>query len=654
MLVVYLSGNELSRLRLALCAYRPRISYLRIPSTHHKMHDSKSSLSTSQVFYYDLYGGAMGGSDKSLLMHLEVLREEAPKDGDAVFSLPDNSWIWVHSLLFYIAAGSKLPSDFGTPQRLDLNPDAVEVARNGSGVTVTVLYVAEAKRPDFEKVMKTCYTVDSLSGIWKAMGYPVVLSSGKELERDTLQNLTLPTPLLPDFEIQLKELKSGRLLFSVKVHKFLLARRILYYETFFASGFGDASGATSTVYTEEFTVFSLWAIASFIYNETPSLIFESYPTLKDYITPPPVSPNQPPCCASFGTSQPIPALEVIDKLLEIARSAHYLQATNLENWVHFLLCETAHQFQCQGRGCIDFIPHILNLVVDSDVTDRGVFKKGIALLAQHKSITAMWKRRLLSCKSSVLESLIISIQDCSEREDEKGRIIQLFVRLSNLQRHTSTSKNASDWDKKLIVPLMDHTTQILAANFDSLDIINGLASFFRGPSFSRPIGEGLLERIVDNRLLGEKNCRQIFVGIMALTTLCGHDAPEVGQAKMKCIAWFKRKWVTLSLISAPRTPSLPPNRERSGSGDNRESDDKGKGKAKELSAAASANEGNFFSVWEQSSLGALAREIPAPVSDLLATSHRRKPPVDDRFKPVKIMKVGKSRTGGAASRGENS
>lgn len=608
-----------------------------------KMHDSEFSFNSYQVFSHDLCWGVMGGKDKGLIMHLEALRKEAPTDGDAVFSLPDNSWIWVHSLLFYIAASNRLPSDFGTPQRLDLSSDVVEMARNGLGVAVPVLYVAETKRPDLEKVINSCYTIDNLSGVWKAMGLAV--SNGNELERFVPCNPTLPTSLLPDFEIHLKEPKDGRSLFSVKVHKFLLARRIPYYETFFASGFGDASGMTSTVYTEEFTIFSLWAIASFVYNETTSSMFELYPTLRDYIAPS-VAPSKFPCCASFDTSLPIPALEVIDKLLEIAKSAHYLQAKNLENWAHFMLCEVAHQFQCQGRGCVEFIPHILNLVVNNDTTDRWVFRKGIALLAQHKSITAMWKRSLLSCKPPVLESLIESIQDCSEKEVEMGRTLQLFVRLSNLQRHTSTSKNACDWDKKLITPLMDHTLEMLASKFNDLDITSGMAKFFRGPSFSRPIGEEILERIVGDKMLREENCRQVFIGIMTLTGLCEYDVPEIGRAGVKCISWFKRKWVTLSLTPAPVAPEVPEGGQKSGSGDNWE-------REKKLPATTDAN---FFSVWERSELEELAKEILVPISDLLATSHRKKPPVDEKFKPVKTLKVGKSRPGraipgGARNRG---
>lgn len=600
---------------------------------------------------YDPYGWGMSYNDEALIMHLETLRKEAPTDGDAVFSLPDNSRIWVHSLLFYVAAGNKLPSEFGTPQRLDLSSDAVEMASNGLGIAVPVLYVEEAKQLHFKDVISSCYTADSLSGIWKTMGYPVVVANGK-VEIDASRNSTLPTSLLPDFEIHLKEEKGGHSVFSVKVHKFLLARRIPYYNYFFASGFGDASGMTSTVYTEEFTVFSLWTIASFTYNDMTPSIFESYPTLKDYIAPSSITLDQSPCCASFDTTQPIPALEVIDKLLEIAKSAHYLQATNLENWAQFYIYEMAHRFQCQGRGCIEFIPHILNLVYEDDLTDQWVFRKGIALLAQHKSITIMWKRPLLNSKPYVLESLVRSIQDCSEREGEKKHIFKLFVRLSNLRRHTSTSKNASDWDKKLVMPLMDHTIEVLASKFDSPDITNGLAAFFRGQTISRPIGEELLERIVDNKVLGEKNCRQIFVGIMALTRSLGCDVPEVGRARMKCIAWFERKWVTLSLTPAPGAPRLSVNGQQSGSRGSRERDDKGKDGLKKPPAATDANERNLFAVWKQSELEELAREISVPVSDLLATSHHKKPPVDDRFKPVKTMKVGNSRAGGAASRVE--
>lgn len=648
---------------------------------HHiplKMSNFSFSRNADEVFYYDLHTGARNGNDKGLLMHLEILRQEASKDGDVIFSLPDGDRIWAHSILFYVAAGGRLPSSFGTPRRLDTSSDAVETVSNSLGVVVTVLHITEDRQLAFEQVMNSCYTIDSLSGVWDAMGYSAVVFSGKDFERNAPLPPTLPTSMLPDFEIHLKEAKGKSTLFSVKVHKFLLARRIPYYETFLGSGFRDASGMTSTVYTEEFTAFSLWAVANFVYHKDPSSVFEGHPDLKYYITPSPIAPNSSPCCASFETNRPIPALGIADKLLEIAKSAHYLQANNLENWANFFLCELGHHFQCQGRGCIEFIPHILNLVVDNDITDRWIFKKGISLLAQHKSISTMWKRSLLKCKPPVLESLIGEIKNSSEREGESERIVQLFVRLLNLRRHTSTSKNSSDWDRKLIVPLMDHTTETIAAKFDSPEVTSALATMFRGMNFSRPIGEELLERIMDNKILREESCRQIFIGIIALMKSCGYNAPEVEQAKAKCITWFERKWVTLSLTPAPRTKkACLMKRQNSGSVDSRENDDqensaetlrpspnqrntprtlpknKSKDRIKKAPAATDVDEGNFFSAWEQSELEDLAKELPASMSDLLATSHRRKPPVDDKYKPVKTMRVGRFSAGGAgeSSRG---
>lgn len=640
------------------------------------MHDSDPSLTSNEVFHYDLLEGPVHENDKGLLTHLKILRKEASKDGDVVFSLPDESRIWAHSLLFYIAAGEKLPSQFGSPRHLDPISDTVETATNGLGTDITVLYVLGDNQLAFEEAMSSCYTISSLTGAWRAMGYDAVGFKGKELDTSVPLTPTLPTSMLPDFEIQLKAPKSGRPLCSLKVHKFLLGRRVPYYETFFASGFSDAAGMTSTVYTEEFTAFSLWAVAFFIYHERPSVVFSSYPNLMDYITPSPVAPNQPPCCASYGPDRPIPDVGIAEKLLEVAKAAHYLQATNLEKWAYFFLCEVAHQFQCPGRGCSMFVPHILNLVVDSEITDRWIFKKGISLLAQHKSITAMWKRPLLNCKPSILELLIEEIQTDSEQGDEVGRTVLLFMKLSNLRRHTLKSKNSNDWERKLMVPLMDSTVEVIASKFNHPDVISAISAMFRGLNFSRPIAEELLGRIVDNKMLSEGNCRQVFVGIMTLARSCGSDEPQVTQAKIECITWFERKWLTLSLTPAPTPPGGPPptpkcepvdNQERGGQGNSVEASrslsshqritphaSKEKEKVTKPLATTTGDERNFFSIWGVDELKELAEELLVTMSDLLATSHRKGPLVDDRYKPVRVRRdssnAGRTVRGGTGSR----
>lgn len=465
------------------------------------MRSSPLSLAAESVFQYDL--------QHELIIDLKRLRKNACDDGDVVFILSDQTSIWVHSPLFYVAANNKLPIEFGT--------DAGK-AINDRGLVVMMLFVPDEKRAGLEEVLNTCYTISNLALLWKAIGGDEVRfhldRECQHMEMDTSRvKSTLPTLMLPDFEIHLRE--TGRELinepssFSLKVHRFLLDARITYYQLKTRAGLKlkDVTPMSSNLSRMVFTEFSLWSIAMYVYCGIPSIIFNLDPNLQDYITEPVTHDSRlkkNSHCNEFRTKKRLPAEGIEYGLLEIAKAANFLLASELDNWAHFQLYRLAHRFQCTGSGCAELIPYIIDAIHCSDITDEWLFNTGISWLARYENIPHLWKWTLLH-KLKVIPLLIEKIMETDwenglDEETRSGRgenAIELFVRLWKLNQYTSMTKDSVRWYNELIGPLMKHSAQVVLEDFSNSATFNRLEVLLNGMSFSKLAGEELLARVIN-------------------------------------------------------------------------------------------------------------------------------------------------------------
>lgn len=466
-----------------------------------KMRSSPLSLAAESVFQYDL--------ERELLIDLNRLRKNACEDGDVVFILSNQTSIWAHSPLFYVAANNKLPTEFGTEAGTVIND---------RGVIVMMLFISDENRLSFEEVMNSCYTIENLTLLWKAIGGDEVRfrldRECQHMEMDTSRvKSTLPTSMLPDFEIHLR--KAGRELinepssFSLKVHRFLLDARITYYQLKTRAGLKlkDATPMSSSLSRTTFTEFSLWSIAMYVYCGIPSIIFNLDPNLQDYIVEPAIRDSRlkrNSYCNEFRTKNRLPAEGIEYGLLEIAKAANFLLAPELDNWAHFQLYRLAHRFQCTGNGCAELIPYIIDAIHCNDITDEWLFNTGITWLARYENIPHLWKWSLLH-KSKVIPILIEKIMeiDWECNLDEEARFkrgenaIELFVRLWKLKQYTSMTKDSARWHNELIKPLMEHATQVVVEDLSNSVTFNRLEILLDGMSFSKIAGEELLSRIVN-------------------------------------------------------------------------------------------------------------------------------------------------------------
>lgn len=488
------------------------------------MRSSPLSLAAESVFQYDL--------QRELVIDLNRLRKKACDDGDVVFILSDQTSIWIHSPLFYVAANNKLPIEFGTEAGTVIND---------RGVTVMMIFVSEEKRSKFEEILNTCYTISNLALLWRAIGGDEVRfrfdKECQHMEMDTSRvKSTLPTLMLPDFEIHLRE--TGRELinepssFSLKVHRFLLDARITYYQLKTRAGlkFKDATPMSSNLSRMVFTEFSLWSIAMYVYCGIPSILFNLDPNLQDYITEPVAHDShlkKTSHCNELRTKKRLPAEGIEYGLLDIAKAANFLLAPELDNWAHFQLYRLAHRFQCTGSGCSEVIPYIIDAIHRSDITDEWLFNTGIAWLARYENIPHLWKCTLLH-KLKVIPLLIEKIMetDWENNLDEETRsrrgenAIELFVRLWKLKQYTSMTKDSVRWYKELIEPLMEYSAQAVLDDFSNSVTFNRLETLLDGMSFSKLAGEELLARVI-NMACAEGSLVDDWSVVETLLELCG-------------------------------------------------------------------------------------------------------------------------------------
>lgn len=496
------------------------------------MRSSPLSLAAESVFQYDL--------QRELIIDLNRLRKKACDDGDVVFILSDQTSIWAHSPLFYVAANNKLPMEFGTEAGTVIND---------RGIIVTMLFVPEVNKLRFEEVMNTCYTIENLALLWKAIGGDEVRfrldRECQHMEMDTSRvKPTLPGLMLPDFEIHLRE--TGRELinepssFSLKVHRFLLDARITYYQLKTRAGLKlkDTTPMSSNLSRMVFTEFSLWSIAMYVYCGIPSIIFNLDPNLQDYITEPDSRLKKKSHCNEFRTEGRLPAEGIEYGLLEIAKAANFLLASQLDNWAHFQLYRLAHRFQCAGSGCAELIPYIIDAVHCNDITDEWLFNTGISWLARYENIPHLWKWTLLH-KLKVIPLLIekITETDWEDSLDEETRSrrgensIELFVRLWKLKQYTSMTKDSVRWCDELIEPLMEHSTQTVLEDLSNSITFNRLETLLNGMSFSKLAGEELLARAI-NLACAEGSLIKDWSVIKTLLELCEKKQaadPAMGQ-----------------------------------------------------------------------------------------------------------------------------
>lgn len=465
------------------------------------MRSSPLSHAAESVFKYDL--------QRELEDDLDWLRKNACDDGDAVFILPDQSFVWVHSPLFYIAA-NKPPVEFGVEAGTSMND---------RGILVKMFFVPEEKISEFEEVMVACYTQSNLELLWKAIGGQDLRfqTEHEHMGIDTSHmNTTLPASMLPDFEIHLRDVgreqidePSG---FSLKIYRFLLDARVDYYrtKTRFGSNSSDATPMSSNLSRTAFTEFSLWTIAMYVYCGMPSTIFGLDPNLKEYIAEPGGDSNlkQKVHCTTSCTGNRLPTEGIEQGLLDIARAANFLLIPELESWAHFQLYRLAHRFQCTGTGCAELLPHIIEAVYHNEITDEWMFNTGITWLVRYENIPTLWKSSLLRLPKVVHlliekikeDSIDLEIGETGESNSHRGGdAIELFVRLWRLEQYTSMTKDSGKWKNELIEPLMGHATAAVVedlSNSVNSDIFGRFESLVHGRSFSKLAGEDLLHRVI--------------------------------------------------------------------------------------------------------------------------------------------------------------
>lgn len=548
-----------------------------------------------QVFDFDFLAGNDG-----LQHQLVELSTDAQSNGDVEFSFPDGTRKRAYTPLFFIAAQNRLPELFGT------------VDSSGSMPVVHVTVDLEA---EVLAALQACYESRTLENLWSAMGCAEYqLASKFATFVAPSPQCDLPPSVAPDFTIQLKSPRARDPIFSIKVHRFLLPIRLSYFRAKFSSRFMDSGAPTATFHTEEFTPFSMWCVASYVYQAKPWDFFSGFAQLRAYIGDSPSGPHWTPTCASFGDAE-VPPKEIADRLIEIVLSADFLGVECLVNWAHYSLARFAHEFSCRGRGCSTIVPYVMDLVANNEFSDRWLFEKGIQSFSDRRSI-CMWKRPLLMCKNpAVVDTLLERVKESMCNAEWT---VEYFMRVEEVGRKTAMSDKKAEWAERIINPLLDHAAQCTANSFNQPAVVKSIANVLSSVNPSRPTIEAFLEKVVRNETIKANNCQQVLYGIRMLEKLLGTTKVQgVRDAKDRCINWFRRNYISLSVLPAP-----------------------------------DGFEGNFFSTWNSHELDSLLEQMPQEAAEVIRPHSKvlNSYPVSENYRPVK-SKFPKQSRGKAEKRG---
>lgn len=442
--------------------------------------------------------------------------------------------------------------------------------------------------------------------------------------------------LATDYTIQLLCHETGKILSTFTTSRFLLGLRIPYFRNMFSSGMADSDTCTSKFYTDTMSLEALMVICRYVYLLDTMPLFWFYTTSKStennkaaaavhqlrkkielYISPPHWRSHPSKYCESYlkaidsSTGDIFPPPSIIIHVVNVIKAADYLGLDDLKLYMLAKLKELAHDFSCSGQGCAKLLPQILDTIYSDMNIPKSVLEPLVQHLGQTQNIMKLWKRPLIMVRPEALEYLVGKIKNkfvesqCGNNNNNNmqgqsrfknvGGCYLLYEKLVDLhmQVEAKAKSTATEWQEKLITPLHDFCIQHLASNITWFP-----TSYSPSETDVRLLGD-----IISSRYMVKGDCE----GFWRLGLEIG------GELHDDILKWFKRNWLNLSL-----TPPPPLQRGLNAGGvySNVYSSKK----------LAAASEPNFFSTWSENYLKVLALALGVEVDDLLARSHKRRPP----------------------------
>lgn len=438
--------------------------------------------------------------------------------------------------------------------------------------------------------------------------------------------------LATDYTIYLKSDDTGEILSTFSVNRFLLGLRIPYYRVMFSSGMADSETSSSNLYTDTFTAEALTVICRYIYMTTDSMEslfwFSGLPgastdettvlkrNIANYISPGICEDKKTSLCEKYAESGGAPlSASIMTHIIDVIKAADYLGLDDLKSYMLCVLARMAHEFDCYGQGCSMLLPKILNAVYGDQNIPMSVTTRIVSMLGQAKAVLPLWKRPLLMMRPEVLNHLVAKIKDRilyepdGKRSNDGGGALgafRLYIALARLRRQVGArSKDAINWDEKLLGPLLDFCMRVLVADWKWCEHIvsRGTSSMYMD------IIQELLEEIAGPKFMRRENCEKVWRVVRDTTLEFWCEKAEKG-----ALEWFRSEWLSLSVTPPepdPRTSARPiPSVPHSVNTTPR------------VPRMKEAYEPNFFATWDRGDLEALGKELDVDIEDLLAQGHR--------------------------------
>lgn len=147
----------------------------------------------------------------------------------------------------------------------------------------------------------------------------------------------------------------GKVLYSCRVHKFVLKMRIPYFKVAMECNFRDSNSNIKCLSQEIISPFALAAVIKYAYTGSVHELFSYSTTTLEFLNSS--------SCEDYGDG-PTPRTELITDVFDLARAADFFAMKDLMTISEKYIRALGHGFKCGGKHCLVQLPQIMVRVID--------------------------------------------------------------------------------------------------------------------------------------------------------------------------------------------------------------------------------------------------------------------------------------------------
>lgn len=216
-------------------------------------------------------------------------------------------------------------------------------------------------------------------------------------------------------------------------------------------------------------------------------------------------------------------------------AADFLQLETLQTQAVSYIERVNHGFICYCRTCADSIVRTLTLAHEYGL--KGLVHKCVRLLGSNASLAWLFRREIIELDDQLLRAIVT----CMTRYVSTTGLVDFFFQCLRLQASVMDSVRVTDWEDKLVSPLLDGCAKKLASKFSRREVLEKVQVYANGGQDM----DSLLRHVV--RQLNTENVREVYRGSHAIKV----DANTKTIILIPLRSWLMTNWMEVDWSQWP-------------------------------------------------------------------------------------------------------